>query len=100
MAAEFEPSEYQRLQARSYPARSLRETAEGKYWRRFKAPLVSKQVRAQRASCFAAAADSVHDGHGHACLVHQLQSPRACCGSSTRPGFCNAPEAHCQQHVR
>jgi hypothetical protein len=29
---------------KQYPARTLRETAEGKYWKRFAAPSVAKQV--------------------------------------------------------
>jgi U3 small nucleolar RNA-associated protein 15 len=33
-----------RLQIKQYPARDLRETAEGKYWKQFKAPILSKQV--------------------------------------------------------
>jgi hypothetical protein len=41
---EYEPAEYQKLQIRQYAPRSIRETAEGKYWRRFKAPIVAKQV--------------------------------------------------------
>ncbi|KXZ44237.1 hypothetical protein GPECTOR_70g467 [Gonium pectorale] len=43
---EFEAGEYQKLQVRQYAPRSIRETAEGKYWRRFKAPIVSKQFGA------------------------------------------------------
>ncbi len=42
---EYEPAEYQKLQVRQYAPRELRETAEGKYWRQFKAPIVAKQVR-------------------------------------------------------
>ena len=42
--------EYQRLAVRSYPARAERETAEGRYWRRFKAPTLVQQVRAAPAS--------------------------------------------------
>jgi U3 small nucleolar RNA-associated protein 15 len=37
-------AEYQKLQLKQYPARAERETAEGKYWRRFRAPSVVKQV--------------------------------------------------------
>ncbi|KAG2433548.1 hypothetical protein HYH02_012665 [Chlamydomonas schloesseri] len=40
---EYEPAEYQKLQVRQYAPRELRETAEGKYWRQFKAPIVAKQ---------------------------------------------------------
>ncbi|KAG2498088.1 hypothetical protein HYH03_003846 [Edaphochlamys debaryana] len=43
---EYEPAEYQKLQLRSYAPRSIRETAEGKYWRRFKAPVIAKQFGA------------------------------------------------------
>jgi U3 small nucleolar RNA-associated protein 15 len=42
---EYQAGEYQRLDIKQYPSRSLRETAEGKYWRRFKAPIVAQQVR-------------------------------------------------------
>ncbi len=41
---EFEPAEYQRLEIRQFPPRSLRETVEGRYWRRFKAPVIAKQA--------------------------------------------------------
>ena len=40
---EYEPAEYQRVEIKKFAPRTLRETAEGRYWRRFKAPLVSKQ---------------------------------------------------------
>mmetsp|Transcript_5412 Transcript_5412/g.11948 ORF Transcript_5412/g.11948 Transcript_5412/m.11948 type:complete len:530 (-) Transcript_5412:1074-2663(-) len=40
---EYEPAEYQRLEIRQFPARTLRETAEGKYWRRFRAPTLAQQ---------------------------------------------------------
>ncbi|KAJ9528735.1 hypothetical protein QJQ45_020637 [Haematococcus lacustris] len=40
---EYEPGSYQALEIKQYPARSLRETAEGRYWRRFKTPSVVKQ---------------------------------------------------------
>ncbi|KAF5834055.1 WD40-repeat-containing domain protein [Dunaliella salina] len=38
-----EPAEYQKLDVKTYPARSIRETAEGRFWRRFKQPQVAKQ---------------------------------------------------------
>jgi len=41
--SEYQPAEYQKLDVKQYPTRALRETAEGKFWRRFKAPIVSKQ---------------------------------------------------------
>lgn len=47
VAMEYEPGEYTKLAIRQYAPRSLRETAEGKYWRRFRAPIVAKQVRGQ-----------------------------------------------------
>eukprot|EP00798_Chlamydomonas_sp_ICE-L_P020921 gene20921-27769_t len=40
---EYEPGEYQRLHIRQFPARTIRETAEGKYWRQFKTPTLAKQ---------------------------------------------------------
>ncbi|KAG1655036.1 hypothetical protein FOA52_008787 [Chlamydomonas sp. UWO 241] len=41
---EYEPAEYTRLEIRQYAPRTLRETAEGRYWRRFKAPVLAKQI--------------------------------------------------------
>jgi U3 small nucleolar RNA-associated protein 15 len=41
---EFEAGEYRKLAIRQYPARELRETAEGKYWKQFRAPLTAKQA--------------------------------------------------------
>ncbi|KAK9841941.1 hypothetical protein WJX81_000200 [Elliptochloris bilobata] len=43
---DYEAGEYQKLAIRQYPARALRETAEGRYWKQFKAPLVAQQVGA------------------------------------------------------
>ena len=42
---EYEAGSYRKILVKQYPARSLRETAEGKYWKRFAAPSVAKQVR-------------------------------------------------------
>lgn len=33
---EVEPGEYQKLQIHKYPPRSFKETAEGKFWDKFK----------------------------------------------------------------
>jgi hypothetical protein len=41
---EFEAGNYQKLVVKQFPARSIRETAEGKYWKQFKAPVFAKQV--------------------------------------------------------
>ena len=38
-------AEYSSLQPKQFPARELRETAEGKYWRGFSVPSTAKQVR-------------------------------------------------------
>eukprot|EP00887_Chlorella_sp_A99_P001615 scaffold8.g1615.t1 len=38
--------EYVKLPIKRYEARELKETAEGKYWRQFRAPLTAKQVGA------------------------------------------------------
>ena len=43
-AMDYEAGEYQKLVVRQYPPRALRETAEGRYWRQFKAPVVAQQV--------------------------------------------------------
>lgn len=42
---EYESGSYLKLQVKQFPARSIRETAEGKYWKQFKAPVFAKQVR-------------------------------------------------------
>jgi hypothetical protein len=42
---DYDAGAYRKLVVKQYPARSLRETAEGKYWKRFAAPSVAKQVR-------------------------------------------------------
>jgi len=48
---EYEAGEYRKLPLKQYPARTIKETAEGKYWKQFKAPVFAKQVsRAVRLS--------------------------------------------------
>ena len=42
---DYEPAEYRKLTLKQFPARSLRETAEGKYWKRFRNPVNAQQVR-------------------------------------------------------
>ena len=44
MALTGEAGEYVKLQIKRYAPRELRETAEGKYWRQFRAPLIAQQV--------------------------------------------------------
>lgn len=44
---EYDSGSYLKLQIKQFPARSIRETAEGKYWKQFKAPVLAKQVRKQ-----------------------------------------------------
>lgn len=39
-----QPGEYQKLVIKQFPPRTLRETAEGAYWKRFKAPVLAQQV--------------------------------------------------------
>lgn len=41
---DYDAGAYRKLVVKQYPARSLRETAEGKYWKRFAAPSVAKQI--------------------------------------------------------
>ncbi|KAK9801858.1 hypothetical protein WJX73_002537 [Symbiochloris irregularis] len=43
---EYEPAEYRKLVIKQYPPRALRETPEGRYWRRFKAPVLAQQIGA------------------------------------------------------
>ena len=45
LVMDYDAGEYQKLAVRQYPPRALRETAEGRYWRQFKAPVVAQQVR-------------------------------------------------------
>lgn len=42
---DYEPAEYRKLALKQYPPRALRETAEGKYWKRFGSPVSHQQVR-------------------------------------------------------
>lgn len=42
---DYEPAEYRKLTLKQFPARALRETAEGKYWKRFSNPVNAQQVR-------------------------------------------------------
>jgi U3 small nucleolar RNA-associated protein 15 len=41
---EAEAGEYKRLDIKQYAPRSIRETAENKFWKKFKAPVVAKQA--------------------------------------------------------
>lgn len=64
---ELQTGEYQKLQIRQYPQRTLRETAEGRYWKHFRGTKILQQVGDPAASVKAA-----HSMHGP--LVH-LQQP-------------------------
>ncbi len=44
MTAEEGPAEYKKLVIKQYAARSIGETAEGRYWKAFTAPASAKQV--------------------------------------------------------
>ena len=48
-----QPGEYRKLAVKQFPPRSLRETAEGAYWKRFRAPVLAQQVvwTADQAAC-------------------------------------------------
>lgn len=39
-----EPGDYSKLPIKQYPPRSIRETAEGKFWRGFSSPVLTQQV--------------------------------------------------------
>ena len=41
---EDQPGQYQKAVIKQYPAREQQETAESRYWRRFRAPVAHKQV--------------------------------------------------------
>jgi hypothetical protein len=39
-----DPTDYKKLAVKSFPARAIRETTEGKYWGKFKDPVDIQQV--------------------------------------------------------
>ena len=41
---DYEPADFRKLVVKQYPPRALRETPEGRYWRRFKTPVLAQQV--------------------------------------------------------
>jgi U3 small nucleolar RNA-associated protein 15 len=43
MASEYEPGQYQPIEVKRFPSAALRETAEGRFWRRFRAPIMAQQ---------------------------------------------------------
>ena len=43
-ASNMQPGTYKKLEIKRFAVRAQRETAEGKYWRAFKAPVVVQQV--------------------------------------------------------
>lgn len=43
---DYELTEYRKLTVKQYPPRALRETPEGRYWKRFKAPVLAQQIGA------------------------------------------------------
>ncbi|DBA71319.1 hypothetical protein WJX79_008210 [Trebouxia sp. C0005] len=43
---DYEPAEYRKLTLKQFPARALRDTAEGKYWKRFSNPVNAQQAGA------------------------------------------------------
>lgn len=49
---DYEPAEYRKLTLKQFPARALRETAEGKYWKRFSNPVNAQQVRYRNSHLF------------------------------------------------
>lgn len=61
---ELQTGEYQKLQIRQYPQRTLRETAEGRYWKQFRGTKALQQVCADGCAGMAAATHfvSVHQG--------------------------------------
>ena len=48
---DYEPAEYRKLALKQFPPRALRETAEGKYWKRFANPVNAQQVGQVVAAC-------------------------------------------------
>ena len=45
---QLQTGEYQKLQVRQYPQRTLRETAEGRYWKQFRGTTALQQVSKTR----------------------------------------------------
>ena len=62
---DWEPAEFRKLRIRQFPPHSLRETAEGKFWKRFGAPVVSQQARP-------------HAMAPSTCAVRGLEPPERC----------------------
>ena len=64
MEPQDQPGEYKKLEVKQYAPRSIRETAENRFWKKFKAPVIAKQV-GHRRSCRTRAARG-----GLPCLLH------------------------------
>ena len=71
--------EYRRLDIKQYAPRSIRETAENKFWKKFKAPVIAKQVR-RRAEHVAvpASAPSRARGAARASLLEVFDAAAGC----------------------
>ncbi len=58
---EYLIGQFQKTVIKQYPARTLHETAESRYWRRFRAPIVSQQV-------------CLRDFSAHVACLHSMQT--------------------------
>jgi hypothetical protein len=90
---DYEAGSYRRLVVKQYPARSLRETAEGKYWKRFAAPSVAKQVGYDVISSYRtprAGSGSNPAGSGER-RQQRRRPPHSALAAPAAPAFTHAP---------
>jgi len=71
-----ELGEYRKLQVPTYPARSLQETPEGRYWRGFRSPVLLQQIAGVTSLDVCAAAPH-HIAATTSTRVRTLRAPHA-----------------------
>jgi hypothetical protein len=71
---EYEAGDYRKLAVKQFPARSIRETAEGKYWKQFKAPVFAKQVSARALPGFGGSGSGNSSGSSRR-VIHGVYTP-------------------------
>ena len=85
---DYEAGEYQKLVVRQYPPRALRETAEGRYWRQFKAPVVAQQVElvfySKKTELLLFSAESSTGMQSRSSLCLTVPDPSNCSGQRAR----------------
>ena len=78
---EYDPADYRKLVVKQYPPRALRETPEGRYWRRFKTPVLARQVisKQERAFDLSRACESQLSGESGYLAVGRAPAFCDCC---------------------